>query len=875
MSETVRSQLQGPLFVGGLNDTDLPVLRKDNEARAQINCRVRPDGALEKLKGRESAITGFAGEITGIIVPLSDYPLATLTSINKTLGVHGGSAHGDYTVNLVEGNYYTYAELAAALHTALHTITGTATWDVTYDSGTGLFTIASDYHFRLNWGVVATTLDPRLFGFDFSVEDSAAPYTVSSVFAVTELPPRKRMFATPTALYDEDKTEIKFPSGASADPSAEKWSGIWNNKRWYGSNKNGVYIIRDGNYLRRQLDNNQAQTPVVEKYTTQANIYDISSEVASLVLNKDIRWARLTIPTLASPLVPYYVALSKIVFGAPYDYRIRIYYEIPAYGYRQLIQQRSPSAITSLVISVGSELSSPIMLTNGVTQHFLIEFVPLKENAVGTFTVKGAATEVNTLLIDSNGMMQTGPVKWAGLIAHLNWPHIPVNYVLRYRTSLVNKEGYETELSDVGSVTLTGGPAECNVKITFGAMPAKDYDWEFMKIHHTLGNGGTVYYELTKIPRKIFENCSYPMVLIINQVESLGFSTPESDVFTSRSPAPAWTTCAYWQSRMWTLGNDDTPNTAFWSRAGMPESNDLAYQWAPVGTDGSRLRALCALGDKLLTFNDTAFGFFYMAGDMPNKSDISQFGIGTLSPLSPVAVFTEEGAMCLFQGSDGHFYLTDGLRLVCISRGRLDNFVAGLNPAALDRTIGIWNVNDHEVLWSVCTGSAVKPNKTVAYDYKRNIFYLETASADLWVLDRIRAGSINNNLILGVQNQAAFYWRNANADLGAVIAAEYETADLCFGDPEGIKNFVLDEISVIGANAAQQLTLQWFLNELAVAEGNKVLTLATSAARQNFNISGRAKRIRYRLTNSDSLGQWAVGHILTEFAPILDLRRGE
>jgi hypothetical protein len=228
----------------------------------------------------------------GIFVPPEDNPLLEITAANQSLYFsYNGTA---YTATLALGKYYEHSELVPVLQTALNAKAGANKFAVTYAAATG-YTIDSDANFEIYWLHTTTTLPVAIFGFKYSGTGSASVNLVSE-YPPDPAPAYNRFIATADGKFyrvstdGTTLTEIKMADG-TAIPAGSGWSGVWNQKRWYGGNSASPLILRSNIECVKPPDASQVPLSLFMALTSSVNKCYSNTTTAgstSLLFNTDI-----------------------------------------------------------------------------------------------------------------------------------------------------------------------------------------------------------------------------------------------------------------------------------------------------------------------------------------------------------------------------------------------------------------------------------------------------------------------------------------------------------------------------------------------------------------------------------------------------------
>jgi len=875
---TKRYIIEREALTGGLNDTPFPSNRHLSQAKEFKHIRPQKDFSLEKIKGRKTKYFGFTGSPYSLIKIPQEKEIIELTQFNNTLKFLYGAT--DYTATLSTGKYYTYSDLASALQTALNNAVGSSVFTVSYDSSTRKFTISANNIFILYWYHDDTTLDRTLFGFNWSVSTGGYPYSVQSEFAVEKEPPNDILWTQSDKVVNQDSTEIKFPDGDSLE-SSDKWSGIWHNQRYYASNGE-YFLIQDNKEEFRKNLKEYTQDIAYIDYLTYNSLLTMP-DFQNLPDPPDTDYAELDVN---NPRIRYfignashtrlydYLKLRLYATIEQYDFEFRIYQEIPETGEKELLKSIPAQELPTGSFTEQTYELEYLFRGDGRNNYLILEFYTYSSSSESNIRINLVVDNEDSYeLGDSDGLWN--PQSGYGLYGELGMAKYSKDDsdTLKYKISFVNKLGFETELSPEFTHPSTFTNSYIFLRIFLPNHNWEKYDLEYIRLYRTTLNGN-IYYKLIDIPRNFLENLSGT-----NQVIELEETFPDSrlqehaeaDVITTRSGIDPYKYSCWWQERHWVAGVSDSEDVVYWSKANTPESFDLSTNWIKVGVDGSPITGLIPLGDRLLVFKENSIFIFYPSGTAFGLTDLKQKGIGTRSHWSLVSAFTNEGSAVFFQGQDGHFYATDGIKLTNISAGRLDETINSLNLNALDQTYAIYDDYNHEIIWSVCTGTNTSPDLNIVYNLDKNSFHTETMPANIWT--KYTDKNTGKIIILGASSDKIFERENDNADLDNDISMVWETADYDCGEPETEKSFIALYIYAYGENSNQELSISWYINESSNAEGTHTLDLTTSATEHRIPINGRGKKIRFKFTNTDQLGKVKIGRLVIEYQPIGVIKR--
>lgn len=775
------------VLIGGVNDTSNKYRRSQSEAQIQENCRITPDGTLKKLDGREYKNENLAANPTGLIIPPRKITLVQLDQSNRTLAYKLGSGSVS-TIALATGDYQTHTELAAALQTAIRTITGCSTCTVSYSTSARKFTIANTHAtlaLILCWYHTSSTIDKGLFGFHYSVSIAAVSGTGVSEFACDYEPPYKMMFPAQAKLYNETPIEITYPDATAVDASDFKWSGIWNNDRWYGTNGVRSYCIRDGKYIRRipWIEDLDLPTGAITGDAQNNDFYDVASAGANSiavgngirisigspftgayilnqvilslakVANKDFEYAIniynpsvLDDKELVAYLYPDDLTASRAekTFDLPNEYNCGIPAKLSGY-YLEVVKVKGDG--TALLWFYSAEISSTkrkredtvATITTSAAHGFKVgqavyisglggtgyngTHTILATPTATTFTFSTGIAENETEREDTGGDIT---IPYESLETTGNWTAITgkrlqakvsmknnlvggsASTYYKYRASLENAEGFETNLTD--DFAFTPGVYQGSIYLYFSSTLSKLYrlksDVKYINLYRTKMDEN-VFYLIAKIPvktefsdskdlwevsiidgisdtyiankRKKRKNKNRKNKKRVEEHETEGIETSiVADLLTQRDPMPPFRKVVYWDNRLWGIGKSDARTVIYFSRAYQPESFDLGNQFVKTNDEGFEVMDMAELGDRLVFITEGGIGMVVPVGDGAySPQNMKGKQVGTKSRNSAVSVLDGSGNAVYFQGSDGHFYRTDGLHLECITQSKLECFIRG------------------------------------------------------------------------------------------------------------------------------------------------------------------------------------------------------
>ena len=869
---TKRFILEREALTGGLNDTPFPSNRHLSQAKEFKHIRPQKDFSLEKIKGRKNVAN--ISDIKSITKIPVEKPLVEITSTTNQLYFKYGANY--YTASISPGKYYLYSELASALQTAMNTAIGAGgdiqvefDYNNIYGVGAYRFWIWSDTQdIIVYWKHSSnTTIDPTIFGFRYS-ESGPAGSGIYSHWQLDYEPPNNILVFTDSKLQDENGNELTYWNGDSLK-SSEKWTSIWHNNRLYASDGENFIISEDNKYIKDNIEDCPIDVsfsgPPVDQY--DYNQTDDTNDSHYITLDSDH-------PEAWFPNIPVAGLINKITIRLRKqsgNFVLKIYVVHHRHRYQTLIKSIS-----------GTEISSVAFLDYTYNIYNCFSFnggILLKLEGSGSLQVRINANaqygykilnQVNGLWTSYTGYNLYGRIwkeKFNGVGAE--W------YGWRYKITVSNKYGVESSyVEGRAGADREGTPYIC---ISWSLSIPDNADFDYINLYRTLVDTSdypdedSTYYKVFSIPRYIWEDNIGSSFSFSESVQnSLLQQQAEYDTFYTHNNLKFKYSC-WWQERHWVAGVSDSEDVVYWSKANTPESFDLSTNWIKIGVDGSPITGLIPLGNRLLVFKENSIFIIYPSGTAFGLTDLKQKGIGTRSHWSLVSAFTNEGSAVFFQGQDGHFYATDGIKLTNISAGRLDETINSLNLNALDQTYAIYDDYNHEIIWSVCTDSNTSPDLNIVYNLDKNSFHTETMPANIWT--KYTDKDTGKIIILGASSDKIFERENDNADLDNDISMVWETADYDCGEPETEKSFIALYIYAYGENSNQELSISWYIDESSSAEGTHTLDLTTSATEHRIPISGRGKKIRFKFTNTDQLGKVKIGRLVIEYQPIGVIKR--
>ena len=683
---------KGPDLLGGLNDTDTPETRGENEYKVVENWDYKLPGSLVKCKGRLLINDDLGSKITSIITPPVNMPLLEVTAANCNLYFKYGTGASPYfTASIALGKYYYHATLAASLQTALNAAIAGAPFTVTFSSSTGYTIVSSVSAIIMCWLHTNTTLPKELFGFSCSAHGTG--HSVTSDMPCPKPYPYNRFVTTADGkLYrlstaDGSPTELKYPDGTAIDASALPWSGRFQSNRWYGSNGKASLVLRDNTRIYKMLDNKGVALYEPAKFSTPTQYYNYTAaHVVVATLTPALPYCRLLLPMTNLPSLSNTGINNTILYlgnsaSTMPGFTTEIYYEVPSLGIKKLIKTISSTDIDANGPIYNFSDKWLMGYVNGANSYLLIKYIPLDSNSAsltigGNTSIPSGAAAIFTM--DANGEMGITTSSWYGVVSIAKVTD-GLTPKWNYRASLLNEEGFETELSDPLPFSPTAFSSQV-VRIYYSLLSeCVNQDYVYLRIYRT-ADEGTVYYRLIDIPVALLTANLY---LVCATLDADLATDIQADLLTTRSAPPPFTMSCWWEGRIWFAGVADTPWVLYYCDLDaqgnpIPESVNLDTNYIPIGQDQSPITGLCPLDDRLLVFKEFGAETIMPSGAGFAKPETgAQKIMGTLSHQSIQGVRTDQGSGYFWHGSDGHFYYSDGVTVTNLSQGRLETLVGG------------------------------------------------------------------------------------------------------------------------------------------------------------------------------------------------------
>jgi hypothetical protein len=737
--------------------------------------------------------------------------------------------------------------------------------------------------------------EPPCLGFDQVVfNDTNAEFSGSSGVAVSD----------PWAYNNQlSGMEVTLGDGQTTmDATEHKISGVWNQNKWYGSNREDRNLIMRDRYIKKmptaedvapyKYPADSAGNKVLRNYTT---------DTGSVTINSTVNWAVLRLDELGAALLvdSTTLRLSRATADTG-TCDLKFYYYVPATNTLTYIETiPSGSLITDYDHDpiTGTPADADVTLTNrwlsystdisdGYPHYLAIEFVSTSEDAVDIHIWGGGATAGVTLLIDSNGELQDDTFDWYGEVWMTDMAASISSY--NYKLSLVNADGYETELTAAhsGNGTLQAGSAPL---IAFEVSDTFNLDYESVRIYRT-EDGGSTYFLWADIPKMAqrhlvgkYGKNGYPNYFqaYLAGEDSWLVTQTEADDTTSRTAAVKYKYAAMWDGLLWVAGVPGSEQAIYHcdtddAGAATPESFNLSSSQYLVGDDQGSITGLAGAGNILVVFKERSFAQVTpYGGSSYSVTSISQENVGTLSHWSCVPLITQTGPVVFFQGQNGHFYATDGLHARNISGadydaqgvgevGKLQETIDSLNKGKLDQTHGIYNPEYNEIAWAVCTGSNTTPDTMLVYQPDLNAWYVDTRPADLFVksnvLETITTGNPPNEsytvtgktVLVGAKNLKVFARDLGNHDYDPSdgtednnLSFDWQSADWPMHiQIEDEDKIVHDVELVMKAAATSSTTISWYVDGATSATATGTSTPGATVNEYVHYIDQLCKRIR-------------------------------
>jgi len=254
----------------------------------------------------------------------------------------------------------------------------------------------------------------------------------------------------------------------------------------------------------------------------------------------------------------------------------------------------------------------------------------------------------------------------------------------KWRASLVNAEGFETELSEVYTRTTAAFVDEVwYASVAISTPDAVLHDISAVRLYCT-EDAGDVFYRRIEIPFSwlglsgTIEEGKYAQQFYLNMSDLATYGV-EVDVLTVRDAPPPFKYSTVWQGRIWMV-SDEYPSRLLWCDVDaqgqmVPESIDLGQNQMPIGTDQNPITGLAPFEDRLMVFKERNPSLIVPSGNGWQQMEVK--GMGTKSHQSIRSVRSDQGSGYFWQGSDGHFYYSDGVTIVNLSQGHLEKLVEG------------------------------------------------------------------------------------------------------------------------------------------------------------------------------------------------------
>lgn len=779
-------------FRGGKVDTLLARDREENEFKELLNYRIK-DNRLQKIQGREIVTLGATEDPTTIIVPPRKFPLLSVNSLNKELAFsYNGNDYdgtGAYPLAaLPERDYYTYDELARALRQALNEAVGSNVFskvehNVSYANKFEI-EITDGFTLMIYWSHELTTLPKEIFGFMQSKRGTVAGFyvTVISDYEVWRIPPRNLMLATEDGLYDINNSEITYPDGSSIEASPEIYDAKWGNAFCDIANGRVCGVVRD-QYFRKHPDEskiggagagvlNAGDFGIYDNIPPGASGLGVAARFA--YRNIKVRLASLDSTSLSAFLLNQVEHTFAIDTNGLDAWKLRIFYEDEEYGIseqlkfiidgeqidylleKDITNTGAGTPVEDVKQSIIVSPSIPVFGASGTSQGYLrfeldtdvdLSFVSLY------FFHKASANAEPYLYTDGD----TGVYAVAG--AGYDFRFFAGTDELAadsgeylYKASFVNKNGFETVLSDVlGVIAFSGANGYIDFRVNLPDL--KLYDVDKINIYRTEA-GGTQFYLLTSLPvvqaLACIESFAGDHVILYDGKPDSSLIYSQKEKYTTRSATIKYNKSCWFDNRVFKWGISESPHVLYYSGPAGSEGIESVdtYAFIPIGKDGLKIIGAAGAGSKLVVFKESSLHRVDPIGDGYRATDRITNGCGTKSPYSIVAV----GENVFYQGPNGHIYYYNGLESSNLTSRKLKEFVKTLNMSALDKTVGCWIPRQNEIIWSMCTGSSDTPNASVVMmlDYPGLPIYSTDHVSRHWVVDQ------NNRDVLGISENDIF-----------------------------------------------------------------------------------------------------------------------
>ena len=681
----------------GLNDTTIPEQRQDGEFKTLENWDYLFPGSFIKCKGRLLINDDLSSRITGFIVSPVSNCLLEITTANQSLYFKSDGSY--YTASVAPGKYYEHSVLSTALQTALNVNPSANKFAVSYSASTRKYTITRDVAIILCWEHPNTTLPKATFGFRWSVADAAAPYSIVSDFACPNPPAYNRFVTTADGkLYKISAdfttlTELHHADGTDITPSDLPWTGQFQNEVLHGSNSKESLVLRDNTQILKMLKNGLATVPYAQRGDAPVKPYHFVSDFANtVVLTEAVPYARLKIGSNAQGIQLIDTLTTKLRAYVPLGagevdcFDIEFYLEIPSLGYLELIDTVNGKDLSDSSAGDNYTITERWPLSTNAEQYILVKFVLRYAPAAGTPTLQifgknTSGSDKNVWLIDTNGAMVAQSFQWYGEVSMTSIS--TGEQTRKFRVSLVNEEGFETQLSDTIHRTITFTDQVWLTAVFIPTPGAVTHDIFAVRLYCTESDG-KIFYRRIEVPFSWFGLSGsvvegrYAQVFLLNMTDLTTYGV-EADVLTVRDAPPPFKYSVVWQGRVWMV-SDEYPNRLLWCDVAgdgqmIPESIDLAHNQMPIGKDQKPITGLCGFEDRLMVFKDMNPSLIVPSGNSWQQTELK--GMGTLSHYSIRSFRSDDGAGFVWQGTDGHFYYSDGVVVTNLSQGRLEKLVGG------------------------------------------------------------------------------------------------------------------------------------------------------------------------------------------------------
>ncbi len=567
-----------------------------------------------------------------------------------------------------------------------------------------------------------------------------------------------------------------------------------------------------------------------------------------------------------------YIALKLRRHGTVSNYKMEVYFDIPSMGYSVLLKTIAADDLTQSYVVYTYDDFFFLIPSTTEKAYLRFKFIVLGATTTGHIDIGGEDASGNNWasLMDADGIFSTQASETFEPYCGLKITAITIANSAGFKTSLINKDGYETELSDAITPTYTGASLHA-INIT---EPDGEFDHEFVRLYKT-EEGGSTYYHVVDISKKFDYSLGHIKAIMMGMSDAALAARGQADVLTIRRSDVPYRRNSTFDGRNWITGSPEFPDhTIAYSLANTYEAYDLADNILVIGKEGSPIIGHEATEHFIAVFKENLIATVYLASPYAIRETTG--GTGTFSHDSIVRHKKKD--ILFFQQQDGHFAYFDGYKVTPISEGLLDELVKTMNMARLDKTTGYFDKDKNEVKWSFCTGSNTTPNTSVRYNLNFNRWETDDTFADIWVEDRI-AGTVNlvdrtgEELYLGAANLKTFYNEQAiydyNPGTGVQdnIDMDVEFADSTYTISE-YKSFFKFEIEAYAEDGTQVLNVAWFMDRSASSEGNHDFTLPAAAALQWTGMGGMGQWSRLKLTNDDKKGKVYISWMRVQFNEI-------